>query len=125
MAWARCGSATGHRIGGELVAVNAMLGDEPWHTVSISRVSQERRRRVVLHGDEGVAWLSGDGWSTSIFVAHDEGTEPTELPVDGPLPLLAQLQAFVDHLVGGPPPKSSGEEAVAEARCIAAIRAAA
>jgi hypothetical protein len=36
------------------------------------------------------------------------------------MPLLAELRAFVEHLQGGPPPRSSAAEAVAIVERVAA-----
>jgi hypothetical protein len=38
------------------------------------------------------------------------------------MPLLRELQAFVDHLRGGPPPRSSAAEGLMIVERIAAIR---
>ena len=43
-------------------------------------------------------------------------------PISSEFPLLRELRAFVEHLEGGPPPKSSAAEGVAEVATIARLR---
>ena len=42
-------------------------------------------------------------------------------PITGELPLLAELRAFVEHLQGGPPPRSSAADAIAIVERVAAM----
>ena len=102
----------------------ALLGDRPWCTIDVGGTSVERRRRVELVADGGVAWLA-DGWDDHIGVARrgDIGTDRWERrDTPGELPLLAELRAFVGHLLGGPPPRSSAAEGVAVVEVIARLR---
>jgi predicted dehydrogenase len=113
-----CGLWSGER----LVTLHALLAaDEGWHVMEISERAPLTERRIELHCDEGVAVL-GDGWDEHLLVhLRDGSTERIETP--GELPLLAELRAFVGHLDGGPPPKSSAEEGAAVVEAIAALRA--
>jgi hypothetical protein len=43
-------------------------------------------------------------------------------PIPVEMPLLAELAAFIEHLDGGPPPKSSAAEAAEAVATIAQIR---
>ena len=105
--------------------MTALLGDRPWVSIDAGGLSEERRRRIELITDGGVAWLA-DGWATTVGVARSDqvGGEGWESrPVGDDLPLLAELRAFVAHLGGGPPPKSSAAEGAAIVRTVARIRA--
>jgi hypothetical protein len=63
-----------------------------------------------LFCEDGVASLA-DGWDTHVTIVHAEAEANGErLDTPGELPLLAELRMFVEHLGGGPPPKSSARE---------------
>jgi predicted dehydrogenase len=112
------GSATG------LVGV---LGDAPWLALEVSTRTIERRREITLLCDEGVAVLP-DGYSDRVRVAR--ATDPTDTTPPEPelraisteLPLLRELRAFVEHLGGGPPPRSSAAEGAKMVRVISELR---
>jgi predicted dehydrogenase len=113
-------SAVGLTSGDEICHLEATLDAAGvWHTLTVSSRSSERRRRVDLMCSEGTASLAG-GWDTHVLVtragAAEGGGEHVETP--GELPLLAELRAFVEHLAGGPPPKSNAREG---AEVVAAI----
>jgi hypothetical protein len=79
-----------------------------------------------------VAILEG-GYSQDVSVTrtanfHAGQAPETELrPISQELPLLRELRTFVEHLQGGPPPRSSAAEgalvvsAIAELRSLAGI----
>ena len=82
-------------------------------TVEISAHHPTSRRAVVVVGSEGVAQLA-DSYDDRILVAsgapqRDAG-KPGHIDVGDAMPLLRELQAFVSHLKGGPPPRSSARE---------------
>jgi len=93
-----------------------------WHALEISDRSPQSIRRVELHCAEGVAILAG-GWDDHVTL-HRSGEDPagSRIETPGELPLLAELRAFVDHLDGGPPPRSSAAEGAAVVGAIAALR---
>jgi predicted dehydrogenase len=97
------------------VALNGALGGEPWATIEVSVRSPEKRREFRLHCEGGVAWLD-DGWSDHIKIARGAdgmGADAPEIErrsVSTELPLMRELRVFVEHLRGGPPPRSSAEE---------------
>ena len=98
--------------------------DGIWQVLEVTDRSPERRRRVELHCDEGTAVLA-DGWDehVSIYrlpVRGEPGDERLEAP--GELPLVAELRAFVEHLQGGPPPRSSAAEGLAVVEAITRLR---
>ncbi|MFN0154240.1 MAG: Gfo/Idh/MocA family protein [Gaiella sp.] len=94
-----------------------------WQVLEISDRSPVWRRRIELVCEAGVAVLDG-GWSEHVDVVRTGGDEPDEttLPTAGELPLLAELRAFVEHLDGGPAPRSSAGEGALIVEHIAELR---
>ena len=84
--------------------------------------SPERRREVQLVCEQGVALLA-DGYSEHVLVHRDGADEPERREIATELPLLRELRAFVEHLQGGPPPRSSAAEGALVVRRIAELRA--
>ena len=93
------------------------LGPDPRISLEVSARSPVKRREFRLHCTEGVAWLD-EGWTDHIKIAHGAGAtggdaaEVERKAISGELPLLRELRSFVEHLGGGPPPRSSAEEGV-------------
>jgi predicted dehydrogenase len=102
-------------LDGETVALSGSLGEEPWAHFETSIRAPRKRREFRLHCEGGVAWLD-DGWSGHIQIARGSAGSGGDAPtverreVSTELPLLRELRAFLDHLKGGPPPRSSAEE---------------
>jgi predicted dehydrogenase len=104
-----------------------LLGDSPWLALEISSRAVDNRREVTLVCQEGVAVL-GDSYADNVHIAR--GADPrgraapeTEmLEISSELPLLRELRAFVEHLEGGPPPKSSAAEGALIVRTITELR---
>jgi predicted dehydrogenase len=115
----------GHVADGKVLTLHGLLSAAGvWHALEISERSPTNVRRIELHCDRGIATL-GDGWDqhVSVLRGDEEGALVEErLPAEGELPLLAELRVFVDHLKGGPPPRSSAEEGVAMVEAIAELR---
>ena len=99
-----------------------LLGERPWLWLEISVRSPERRREVQLVCEQGVALLA-DGYSDHVLVRRDDADEPERREISTELPLLRELRAFVEHLQGGPPPRSSAAEGALVVRRIAELRA--
>jgi predicted dehydrogenase len=97
-----------------------LLGDDPWHALTVSARSVDRRREIALLCADGVAIL-GDAYSDHLQVAT--GPEPELRPISTELPLLRELRAFVEFLEGGPPPRSSAAEGAAIVRRVSELRA--
>ncbi len=116
-------AAAAQWLDGDAVQLSALLrGDGWWHALEVSGRSPERRRRIELLCEDGVAVLAG-GWDEHVSVCRagpDGEEERIETP--GELPLLAELRAFVEHLGGGPPPRSSAKEGAAIVAAIAELR---
>jgi predicted dehydrogenase len=113
---------------GYAVGLVGLLGQDPWHTLEVSARSAERRREVRLLCEGGVAVLpEADSDHVRIFRGGDitDTTPPKpELhPISTELPLLRELHAFLEHLDGGPPPRSSAAEGAAVVRAITELRA--
>jgi len=98
-------------------------------TTVVGEDSSVSVRQIRLHCEQAVVTLDG-GWSDHLEVMPLDGppdAPPRHLFTPGPQPLLAELSAFVNHLLGGPPPKSTAREglanviAVADARSMAAV----
>jgi predicted dehydrogenase len=113
------------------VSLWAHLGgvEEPWLVVEASTRFADKRREVRVHGSDGVAVLAGPGVS-ELEIARGRAEEPIveRVPFSEDPPLRRELTAFLEHLAGGPPPKSSAREGcdvvegVARLRTLAGLR---
>jgi predicted dehydrogenase len=106
----------------------ALLGDEPWLSIDVSVMSTSRRRELRLVCRDGVAVLPHpQAPQVEILRAFDGSRErlgpPETRAVSSELPLVRELRAFVDHVAGGPPPKSSAREGAAAVACLHRLRA--
>lgn len=121
-------AARADREGGDPVGLLGMLGDAPWFVFELSIRSSERRREIRLQCRNGTAMLAS-GADDEIQVAHGpvaRGAKPPQVEhraVSGDLPLVRELRAFVDHLAGGPAPRSGVRDSLVVAERIAALRA--
>jgi predicted dehydrogenase len=115
-------SSNGHATG--LVGV---LGGEPWHALEVSSRAIVHRREIALACEDGIAVLP-DGYDDRVQIVratnrHDPTMpEPEGRPISTELPLLRELRMFVEHLGGGPPPRSSAAEGAAIVRAISDLR---
>ncbi len=101
-------------VGEELSGLTAILGESPWMVVEVSALAPGHRRELRLVCEGGVAQLDG-GYAEAVVIGRAGKLEEDAVerrPATGELPLLAELRAFVEHLQGGPPPRSSAAEAV-------------
>ncbi len=118
-------AAAGERGAHGAVVLHALLDLEGiWHAMEVSDRSPERRRRVELHCAEGTAVLAG-GWDEHVSLYRQPARgEPAEerVEVEGELPLLAELRAFLEFLQGGPPPRSTAAEGLAVVEAITRLR---
>ena len=114
--------AVEERVRGERVGMLAQLGDDPRVTLEVTCLAPGHRREIRLVCEGGVAYVDG-GWAEEVRVVRDPtGTpEPEIRPVTGELPLLAELRAFVEHLQGGPAPRSSAAVGAEVTRRIAEL----
>ncbi len=120
-------SAVGAASAGRLVHLSALLGESPWHTLTVSALAAESRRAIRLVCSEGFAVLD-DPYADPVLVLRPgadtrEGAPAVERrPISTELPLLRELRAFLDHLRGGPPPRSSAREGATVVGAIARLR---
>jgi len=116
------------QLDGQVVTLTGVLGDVPWATVEVSARSPVKSRQFRLHCEDGVAWLD-DGWSDHLNVAHGkegigaDARNVAQRPLSTELPLMRELRTFVEHLAGGPPPRSSAEEGAVVVERILQLRA--
>ena len=119
--------AVAETIGGEVTGLVGFLGDDPWMVLEVSSRFPEYRREIRLHCRDGVAILN-DGYTEHLSVLRAqcspgfEATEPELRRISNELPLLRELRAFVEHLKGGPPPRSSAAEGALIVRTIADLK---
>jgi len=115
------------QLNGELVGLAGVMGSEPWAKVEVSSRSPIKRREFRLDCENGVAWLD-DGWADHIKMArgsHGIGSDAKDVEVrsvPSELPLFRELRAFLDHLNGGLPPRSSACEGALITERIAQLR---
>jgi predicted dehydrogenase len=112
-------SAVAVGLDGSAEGLIGLLGGQPWLALEVSARTLESRREVSLVCEHGVAVLTG-GYSDHVLVAT--GPEPEKRSISTELPLLRELRAFVEHLAGGPPPRSSAREGAEIVRTIAELR---
>ena len=120
-------AAVATHTAGRVTDFVGLLGDDPWGAFEISGRTPGYRREVRLHLEGGVAVLD-DGYADAVFVYRDgpaeglAGPAPERRPVPTDLPLLRELRAFVGHLRGWPPPKSSAADGARIVRAVADLR---
>lgn len=121
-------TASGYRSGQSDASLVTVMADADGGTIvtcEISSLHSFKRRSVVVVGTEGSAQF-GDSYDASIRFCPRIG-QPQDIAVATDMPLLRELQAFLGHLHGGAPPKSSAAEAalsvarVEEARRLAGL----
>jgi predicted dehydrogenase len=102
-----------------------ILGEAPWFALESSAAHPVYRREVRVICRDGTATLP-DSYADHVLVTRgepNEGTRQEEArPISTEFPLLRELRAFLEHLDGGPPPKSSAAEAVADVAAIERLR---
>jgi predicted dehydrogenase len=105
------------RLGRVEATLRTEWGDEHCLTVAADDPDYEREVRCV--GPERSAILSRPS-APALEVEQPDGTREL-VPLADELPLARELAAFLEHCEGGPAPRSSMVEALAIARCLAAI----
>lgn len=112
---------------GQVVALTGVLGADPWAMVEVSARSPMKGRLFQLDCEDGVAWLD-DGWADHLCVARGMGETAGDAPeverrlLPAEMPLLKELQTFLEHLAGGPCPRSSAEEGALAVKRIHQLR---
>lgn len=118
-------SAVAEVIGGKWAGMVALLGDSPWFALESSAAHPIYRREIRVICRDGTATLP-DSYADHVLVTRgepNEGTREDEIrPISTEFPLLRELRAFLEHLDGGPPPKSSAAEAAADVAAVERLR---
>lgn len=116
-------SAVPELVDGELAGLTGILGESPWLVVEVTTLAPAHRRELRLVCEEGVAQLDGaEAGAVVIACAGKIDADSVERrPIGDEMPLLAELRAFVEHLQGGPPPKSSAADSVAIVEAVAGL----
>lgn len=122
---ARSAFAVGAGLGRwDITAVLGGKDGEPQVVAEVSTIDPAKRRVVTVIGSEGSAALD-DSHSNHILVGTGRpglpSPEPAQVSVSSELPLLRELKAFLAHVGGGPPPRSSAAEGLLGVERIAAI----
>lgn len=116
---------------GQVTSLVGILGNDialPWLIVEVSSRHPQYCREVRLHCRDGVAILE-DGYSPGVTLTRSGNSVPGQTPeselrpISQELPLLRELRTFVEHLQGGPPPRSSAAEGALVVSAIADLRA--
>jgi predicted dehydrogenase len=120
--------AVAERDASGLMTLSAWLEDPVWMSCEISTRYPGHLRSVELRCEAGVAKLT-DAYETKIQILRTGNWRSAAMwpawerrPVGDRMPLLAELSAFVAHLGGGPPPRSSAAEGLVAVETIAALR---
>ena len=113
-------TAVGRREHGRATALSALLGAAPWHALEVDTAAP-RQREIVLHCRDGSAVLP-DPESPHLLVQRI-GAAVDARPLSREWPLRRSLAAFLGHLGGGPPPRSSAAEGATIVATLAELRA--
>jgi len=111
--------AFAERAFGAATGMSARLGADPSCVLEVSAWRPERRRRIEVVFDGAVAVFDASR-DTQVEIRTDAGSRT--LDVGDEPPLRRELAAFVDHLEGGPPPKSSARDGVEAVQRICELR---
>jgi predicted dehydrogenase len=119
-------SARADRTDGAVAGIVGLLGEDPWVGIEVGTRSVRRIRSITLRCQDGVVALM-DGYADHLeiltgYPLHDREPEPVRRPFAFEMPLRRELQVFLDHLGGGPPPRSSAAEGAMIVATIARLR---
>ena len=111
---------------GKPAGIVGFLGDDPWVRIEVGTRSTRRVRAVTVRCQEAIISLM-DGYADHLEVLAgyppvDTPPAPTKRRISTELPLLRELRTFIEHLAGGPPPRSSVAEGAMIVARIAELR---
>ena len=112
------------------IGLIAQLGKDggPPVTIDMSTAAPEHRRTFTIVGSKASLELR-DSYDTVIRVQRgapgDPAARPDTIEIGQDMPLLLEVQAFLKHLEGGPPPMTSAQEGLLIVQRTAEIEAAA
>lgn len=112
-------AAFAERASGGASGITARLGADPACVLEISARRPERRRRIELVFDGAVVVLDA-ARDDRLEIRTDTGSRTIDAGNEPPL--KRELAAFLSHLDGGAPPKSSGRDGVEAVRRICELR---
>lgn len=123
--------ASGLHEKGWMTSLSVHLGGTVPVAIEVSGQSMSRERLLAATFAQGAVMMS-DPMADHILIQHGTGRESGCKPlekrhIDTRLPLYLELQSFVNHLRGGPPPLSSAAdgaqvvERVAQCRALAGL----
>ena len=109
-------------IDGRLVGLVGVLGRAPQVFVEVSARHPVTRRQVVVDCRDGAAQLA-DAGADHLLIRRAAGDTLVERrPIGTDLPLKRELAAFIAHIGGAPPPRSSAAEGAAVVETLATLR---
>jgi predicted dehydrogenase len=112
---------------GSVRGIDAWSTGPPWASYQVSARSPERMRSTAVFGESAMAVLSDSfAQHVAVYPTVDltviDVPEPRRIPISDEMPLLAELRAFVEHVRGGPPPRSSAREGAAVVQALTTFR---
>jgi predicted dehydrogenase len=113
-------AAFGYSVGQD-ATLSAVFGSDPWASLEVSTVSNGYRREIAVLGERAVGILP-DPYADHLEVRTLATDEVRRIAISTELPLLRELRAFIEHLEGGPTPRSSAGEGAASVALIAELR---
>lgn len=109
-------------LDGRAVGMLAIMGKgAPFAIFDTSNRYKDKRREIRLHCERGVAWLP-DETSSQVFIQREGESQPSFRPFDFVPPLRVELETFIRHLDGGPPPPTSIGEGVEVVEAVLRLR---
>ena len=118
-------SAVGELVEGKWAGIHGLLGDDPWLAIESSMAHPVRKREIRLICSSGVATLTNPYADHIVVTRGDPNVgerSEEQRPISTEYPLLRELRAFLEYLAGGPAPKTSAEEGVADVAAIERLR---
>jgi predicted dehydrogenase len=103
----------------------AVFAGPPWFVMEVSACRLQARREIRLLCRDGIALMDDADYGSITVVPrapYGEAARPERRAVPADLPLRLELEAFVGHLRGGPPPLSPLSEGVEAVEMIARLR---
>jgi predicted dehydrogenase len=108
-----------------LIAVLENADGGPRVVVEVSAHHPASRRAVIVIGSKGSAQLADSNEDHILLARGSPGLDaerPEQVAVSNAMPLQRELAAFVAHLRGGPPPRSTAAEGLLVVERIASLR---
>lgn len=110
--------------GTNLIGVLQNNSESSMAVLEVSSLQPSSRRSVIVNGTKGTAQLA-DSYDDRILINKTDSSgmaNTEEKYVSKEMPLLRELRAFISHIQGGPPPRSSAAEALTIVERITSLR---